>query len=55
MDSFFSINSRDFIHIHVIITVMRYLKECDESNMMSAEVFVKDQVSDWHWARDADG
>ena len=22
---------------------------------MSAEVFVKDQVSDWHWARDADG
>ena len=55
MDSFFSINSRDFIHIHVIITVMRFLKECDESNTMSSEVFVKDQVSDWHWARDADG
>ena len=36
----------------IIITVMRFLKECDESNTMSAEVFVKDQVSDWHWARD---
>ena len=34
---------------------MRFLKECDESNTMSSEVFVKDQVSDWHWARDADG
>ena len=27
----------------------------NESNTVSAEVFVKDQVSDWHWARDADG